>query len=335
MALIAIIGSGVVGEATGKAFARLGHTVIFSDVNEAKLESLRKEGHRSCRPEALEHEPVDAFFVAVPTPQGEDGTVNLSYIRSSVKALGLGPLRHLKTYPIVVMKCTLPPGTISEIIIPLLEDYSGKRAGTDFGVIAEPEYLREKTAIEDAESPRLIVAGSHDPRAAHFLEWIRQPFHCPFIHMNTEEAEIQKYVHNLFNATKISFFNDLRPVCERLKNVDCEHVFQAAMETAEGSWNHAYGTRDMGPFGGSCLPKDTIGFLRWSQEKFSLTLPLLESVIAVNKITEKRKGGKTNRDTPLLDRGSHADEPARQLATASGTPKGSGLEDIREQLKEA
>lgn len=334
MALIAIIGSGIVGEATGKAFARLGHSVIFSDVNEEKLESLRKEGYRSCKPDALEHEPVDLFFIAVPTPQKEDGTVNLSYIESAVKALGLGPLRHLNTYPVVVMKCTLPPGTISGTLIPLLEDYSGKRAGTDFGVVAEPEYLREKSATEDAQSPRVVVAGSQDPRAMHALEWIRSPFHCPFVPLNLEEAELQKYVHNLFNATKISFFNDLRPVCERLNGVDCEHVFQVAMETAEGSWNHKYGTRAMGPFGGSCLPKDTIGFLRWSQKKFSLTLPLLESVIAVNRIAEAEKAGGAHSDIRLLKAGTHEDEPAREFSAAFGNPKGSGSE-IPERRREA
>lgn len=287
MASIAIIGSGFVGTAIGKTLAKQGHSVLFSDINEQKIASLIKEGYRAGKPEQLESEPIDVFFVTIQTPMREDGSVELHYLEEGVKTIARGALRHLHTYPIVVIKSTVPPGTVTKLLIPLMERHSGKHVGHDFGVAFEPEYLRERIALEDAESPRLIVIGSADSHAASVLEWLRLPFHRPIVHMRTEEAEMQKYVHNIWNATKISFFNEMRSVTEEL-DLDADKIFSLVSETAEASWNHRYGTRDFGPFDGSCLPKDTAGFLHWSKNTLSHPLPLLEATIAVNKMTEQK-----------------------------------------------
>ncbi len=287
MASIAIIGSGFVGTAIGKTLVKQGHNVLFSDINEKKIEALKKEGYRAGQPDLLENEPLDIFFVTIQTPMREDGSVELHFVEEGLKTIARGALRNLHTYPIIVIKSTVPPGTVTKLLIPLLERHSGKRAGHDFGVAFEPEYLRERIALEDAESPRLIVIGSADHHAASILEWIRLPFHRPIVHMRVEEAEMQKYVHNIWNATKISFFNEMRGVAEEL-DLDADKIFSLVAETAEASWNHRYGTRDFGPFDGSCLPKDTAGFLYWSKHTLSHPLPLLEATITVNKTMEER-----------------------------------------------
>lgn len=288
MARIAIIGSGVVGQATGKSLAKQGHLIIFSDTDPAKLKKLSQEGYQTSAPEALEKEQIDIFFISVSTPTEEGKGIRLDFVEAAAKTLGSGALRRLNTYSIVVVKSTLPPGTTSHLVIPILERYSGKHAGKDFGVVFEPEFLREKTALEDALAPRLIVIGSDDPHAAHVLEWVRLPYRRPIIHTNIEEAELEKYIHNLYNATKISFFNEMRFVSEKL-DVDAEKVFGLVSETAEASWNRLYGTRDFGPFDGMCLPKDTSAFLRFAKEKMFLDLPLLQAVITVNEITSAKK----------------------------------------------
>lgn len=285
MARIAIIGSGVVGQAAGKVLVEEGNDVLFVDIDETKIAALEKEGYRAGKWEVLQDGTVDIFFLTVPTPTpSPQQGISLEYIEEAAWMLGKGPLRRLDNYPIVVVKSTVPPGTTRKFVTPLLERSSSKRAGKDFGVAAEPEYLREKAALKDAHAPHLIVIGTEDERAMASMTGLRLPLHRPIIRVKPEEAELQKYIHNLWNATKISFFNEMRSVCKALHTEEgCEEVFVLAVETAEATWNHRYGTRDFGPFGGTCLPKDTSAFLRWSQNELALPLPLLRSVIAVNE----------------------------------------------------
>ncbi len=298
MASIAVVGSGFVGQANGKALVKFGHSLIFSDTDPVKVALLQQEGYRAVAPEALEQENIDIFFVCVPTPTTSSGT-KLTFIQDAAKLLGIGPLRHLKHYPVVVIKSTVPPGTTDGVIRPLLEQYSGKKAGVDFGLTFEPEYLRERTSTLDAEKPRLILIGSGDPHAASLLAWLRAPFRVPIKHVSIIDAETQKYVHNLFNANKISFFNELRQVTQRL-GVDTDTVFALTMETAEAAWNPRYGIRDFGPFNGSCLPKDTAAFLAFAKDTLGMGMPILSAVIEANHALEKQKLDQLSKTAPFL-----------------------------------
>lgn len=280
MARIAIVGSGVVGQATGKALSHQGHAVFFCDVDEQKISALRQAGFAAGQAEDLANEPFDIAFLCVPTPT-VDGAVDLSFLHQACETVGR-VLRDVRHYPIVVSKSTNPPGTVRRVIIPTLELFSGKKAGQDFGVAVEPEYLREKHALPDAEKPRLFLVGTEDKHAGHLLAWLRAPFGCPVEILQPEEAEMQKYVHNLFNAAKISFFNEMRTVC-RKAGIDAEKIFPLVAETAEASWNRSYGVRDFGPFNGMCLPKDTTGFLTWARQQLGEDMPLLKAVIDVNE----------------------------------------------------
>lgn len=187
----------------------------------------------------------------------------------------------------VVIRSTVPPGTTEDILIPILEKYSGKKAGKDFGVCMNPEYLREVSNEEDFKNPWIITIGELDRRSGEMLEKICCHYDCPIAHVSLREAEIQKYAHNLYNACKISFFNEIRMICRAI-DVNADKVFELVAKSAEASWNPKYGIRDLGPYGGSCLPKDTVALLSWAKEKLEDSMPLLKAIIKVNEITKEK-----------------------------------------------
>lgn len=168
-------------------------------------------------------------------------------------------------YQLVVVKSTVLPGITEEIVIPLLERSSGLKPGFDFGVCVSPEFLRHRYALHDATNPKVIVIGANTSSAGDILADIYKDLSCPIVRMSLKEAELQKYVHNLFNATKISFFNEMRQVSKEL-GLATQSIFEATILSSEGLWNPQYGTRDWGPFGGSCLPKDLEAFKGWADD---------------------------------------------------------------------
>lgn len=290
MAKIAIIGSGVVGQATGKGFIAKGHEVTFCDINQETLTKLESQGYRVCLPHLLEREEgIKAFFLPVSTPT-VDGKIQLGFLKSAVANLGGGALKNNNDYCVVVIRSTVPPNTVEGSLIPLLERYSGKKAGEDFGVCMNPEYLREDSNEEDFKNPWIIVIGELDVRSGETLQEIYGPHKCPIIRTSIKEAEVQKYIHNLFNACKISFFNEMRMICEAVK-VDADMVFELVSKSAEASWNPKYGIRNLGPYGGTCLPKDTTAFLAWAKDELGKSLPLLKAVIKVNEIIKEKRNG--------------------------------------------
>lgn len=302
MASIAIIGSGFVGQANGKVLAEQGHRVLFVDIDTTKLAQLREEGYRTRTLEELQKEEhIDICFVAVPTPTvGE--AIQLTAVKEAAKYVA-SLLSHLGTYPIIVLKSTVPPGTTRDLFIPILEQNSGKKVGHDFGVVFEPEYLRQATSLEDARAPRMVTIGSLgsiDEHTVNVIAWLRAPFHCPIKCVSLEAAELQKYIHNILNATKISFFNEMREIGKILDIKDIDTVFDITMETAEASWNPRYGVRDFGPFSGACLPKDTAAFLHFAQETLHTEMPLLAATIKVNQALAEKKQTKDFAPPPVL-----------------------------------
>lgn len=277
---IVVIGSGFVGKSTGKGFMDKGHDVAFVDINEILIESLTKEGLTACNIGAACAHDADIYMVTVLTP-----TINerfeFRFIESALASLGQ-TLKKNTNRPIIVIRSTVLPGTTEERFVKIIEQYSGKKCGEGFGIAMNPEYLREVTAEADFSNPWIVVIGSNDPKTAETLEKLYRPFNAPIVHMSIREAEMAKYVHNIFNANKISFFNEMRMVAEKI-GVDANKIFQTVVKSAEGSWNHEYGTRNKGPYDGSCLPKDTEAFLTWAKEVPKVTMPLLNSTIRVNE----------------------------------------------------
>jgi UDPglucose 6-dehydrogenase len=279
MATVAIIGSGVVGTATGKGLAEKGNKVTFFDIDQKKIEALKKRGHSAFTVDQIEADQFDVFFLVVPTPT-EKGRVSFDAIARVSEDLG-SKLKKKKEYCIVVVRSTVPPGTTESLVVPIIERRSGKRAGADFGVCMNPEYLREKSAESDFANPHAITIGAMDQRSDETLSAVYGKFKCPIHHVTVREAEMQKYAHNLFNAAKIAFFNEMRVICERL-GIDADHIYSITAESAEGVWNKQYGMRDMGYFDGMCLPKDTQAFSHWAKENGFKT-PILDAVIGSNE----------------------------------------------------
>ena len=275
---ILVIGSGVVGQATGKGFHAKGHRVVFHDVNPEVLARLSEEGYETCDDYNLREFDVSMLCACTPT---RNNKIVLDYLRSAVEKLGT-KLADINRYHLVVVKSTSLPGTIEEKVIPMLEYYSRKKAGVDFGLCMNPEFLRSATAEADSAHPWLIVIGAYDQRSGKELKRLYQPFGAEIVVTELKVAEMMKYVHNLYNAAKISFFNEMHTVCQKL-GIDSQEVNSLVVKSAEALWNPKYGTVGGRPYGGSCLPKDTRAFRSFVQELNLSRMPLLDAVIKVNE----------------------------------------------------
>ncbi|MDO8498931.1 MAG: nucleotide sugar dehydrogenase [bacterium] len=284
---ICIVGPGIVGQATGKAFLAKGFEITFVGVDPKNITDLRHEGYNANLVNEVfnGNYNFDVTFLTVPTPT-LDGKIDISALKDASINLGKN-LAHSDKYHLVVVKSTVLPGTTENMVIKYIEKYSKKRAGPDFGVCMNPEYLREKTADEDALNPWLILIGEYDKKSGYILSEIYRDFDGPIYRVSITEAEIQKYIHNLFNATKITFFNEMRQIGQKM-GINIEKVFNLTSLSAEGVWNHTYGIKDKGPFSGKCLPKDTQAFFSWAEEN-GFDAKLLKSVIEVNEKIKTKK----------------------------------------------
>lgn len=276
---VLVIGAGVVGVATGRGFSRVGVDVAFYDTSTYRTAELRAQGLNVLNEDEVHGRDRDAYLISVPTPT-RDGRIDLSAVKQASKLVGLA-LAASSTWHCVVVRSTVPPGTTEEIVLPILETYSGKRAGIDFGLAMNPEFLRAATAEDDFVNPRVIVYGAIDAPTIRFMQSLYQPWtHVETKSMTLREAEATKYVANVFNAAKISFFNEMHSILEKM-GVESITPFLAAAMGAEGLWNPLYGTKGGRPFGGECLPKDTAAFATIVRD-LGVESPMLEATIATN-----------------------------------------------------
>lgn len=290
MARIVILGSGVVGKATGASMSAKGHEVWYSDVRKEPLEALAAQGHKTVDAVALSSTDADAYFLCVSTPTVA-GHIVLDYLLDAAKNLGESVLKKQKAHTLVVVRSTISPGTTEEKIIPVLEQSSGKKAGKDFGVCMNPEFLREDRAEHDALHPWIVVVGGLDAESHSALKTIYGHVQCPYVELSLKEAEIEKYIHNLFDSCKISFFNEMRLVCEHL-GIDADRVFNVVKHSSQASWDADYGTLNLGPFGGSCFPKDTQAFLDWARKSQGMPMQLLQGIIDANEFMKQARSMK-------------------------------------------
>ena len=302
---ILIVGSGVVGEATGTVFAEHGFDVTFSDINPGVLSRLKQKGHKVLPMNETEKPDTDIYMVSVPTypldlckdeasaEKLEKATsplewcdIGIDFTKSAAKKLGEW-LGRSKGYQVVAIRSAVLPGTTEDLVIPIMEKHSGKKAGKDFGVCVNPEYLRERQSIEDIRNPWITVFGELDKRSGDLLEEVYRWVTCPLYRgLTLKEAEMQKFIHNLYNAAKISYFNEMRLVCESI-GVNAEKIIPIVAKSAEAQWNPEYGTKNYGPYGGTCLPKDSVAFLSWAKLG-GMETRLMKAVLEVNQVFEKR-----------------------------------------------
>ena len=266
---ISIIGTGYVGSVTGVCFADMGHQVFFVDIDQQKLDSIQSGKSHFFEPgldnllvknrqkistttdisEAVNH--TDLTMICVGTPQNPDGSSNLRFIIDAAHSMGNALGRHQK-YHTVIVKSTVLPGTTTDVVQPVLEQESGKKAMADFGIGANPEFLKEGSAVDDFFHSDRIVIGTNDAKTKNTLEKLYKPLHAPIFATDIKTAEMIKYVSNAFLATKISFANEIGNLC-KLNGIDAYEVFRGV--GMDSRINPHFFRSGIG-FGGSCFPKD-------------------------------------------------------------------------------
>ncbi len=296
---VAIIGTGYVGLVSGTCFAEMGNDVICVDIDTRKVEMLRKgelpifepglevyfernlrEGRLSfttdLKSAVLES---DILFLALPTPPGEDGSADLSYVLGVAEDIGKLLTEHPDAgYKVLVNKSTVPVGTAQKVRDVLLA--AGHTPGEVFNVVSNPEFLREGVAVEDFMKPERVVIGTNNTRAANMMTKLYEPFvrqGNPILVMDEKSSEMTKYAANSFLAAKITFMNEIANICERVgANVD---------QVRRGiGLDSRIGKKFLYPgigFGGSCFPKDVQALERTASEH-GYDFEILQAVLRVN-----------------------------------------------------
>ncbi len=276
---VLIIGGGVVGVATGRGLRSRGFETSFVDTSRERIAQLRDEGFAAYEPAQIAEVEPDFYLLSVPTPTTA-GRIDLGPLRAASETVA-NALALRDDWACVVVRSTVPPGTTDDVVGPILEQHCGREAHRSFGLAMNPEFLRAASANEDFDDPRVIIFGSRDDASEKAMRILYEPWsYVPIIAMTNREAEAAKYTSNLFNAAKISFFNELHQTFSAL-GIDSSVAFNAVVNGAEGLWNPAYGTRGGAPYGGACLPKDSAAFLTFATDQ-GLDLPLLSAVIETN-----------------------------------------------------
>ena len=285
---IAVVGTGYVGLVTGTCFAETGNHVVCVDINAEKVKMMKEgkvpiyEPHldvlfeRNIRQGRLEFttdlatalEKAQIVFLALPTPPGEDGSADLSYVLNAAADIG----KLMKDYKVLVDKSTVPVGTAEKVT-----EAVKKHAKVDFDVVSNPEFLREGFAVDDFLKPDRVVVGTSSERARKLMEELYKPFvrqGNPIIFMDERSAELTKYAANAFLAAKITFMNEIANFCEAV-GADVDKV-----RIGMGS-DSRIGKRFLFPgigYGGSCFPKD-VQALAKSGKEAGYDFQIIESVI--------------------------------------------------------
>jgi UDPglucose 6-dehydrogenase len=302
---IAVVGTGYVGLVTGTCFAETGNHVICVDIDQDKVARLKKGEITIYEPglellfernisqgrlhfttdlkEAVSN--ADIIFLALPTPPGEDGSADLSYIMGVADQLG----DLLDHYAVIVDKSTVPVGTAEKVADILRRKLDQKL----FDVVSNPEFLREGAAVDDFMKPDRVVIGTSSERAATIMKRLYDPFvrqGNPVIFMDERSAEMTKYAANSYLATRISFMNEIANLCEKLgANVDMVRMGMGS--------DTRIGKRFLFPgvgYGGSCFPKDVMALGKTAEEN-EYDFKILKSVMTANALQKERLSQKISR----------------------------------------
>ncbi len=306
---VAVFGAGHVGLVTSVCLAEVGHSVVCVDVDRAKIESIRAgtppffepglaelllRGRATGRlratssvAEAMEGSEVS--IIAVGTPD-RDGRIDLVYVLEAAGIIG-ERIRDFGTFHTVIVKSTVVPGTTTGPVRELLECRSGRRAGVDFGLGMNPEFLREGSAVRDFLCPDRVVLGALEGRTAEVMQRLYALQECPKLTVHPTEAELIKYAANALFSTLISFSNEMFNLCEAIAGVDGSTVLKGAL--LDHRWTPRIDGKLLAPgvqdyvtggvgYGGSCFPKDMNAITSMARD-LGCRAPLLEAVVEVNR----------------------------------------------------
>jgi len=290
---ISIIGGGVVGTEIGRGFAKLGNDVIFYDIDEKRVKELKDHGLKATTDIVEVVKNSEISFITVPTPTDE-GKINLSYIKSAITNVA-NTLKNKNDYHLIVVKSTVVPGTVEKVVKPLIEEISGKTCGKDFGLCMNPEFLTEinKSWSEDPSMSRgfftedRIVIGQFDKKSGDVLEELYKKLDIPIFRTDLKTAELIKYAANCCLASRISYWNEIFYMCNRL-GIDSNVVAKiVSMDKRIGK----YGTIHGMAFGGKCFPKDLQAFIALAEESGYDPI-FLKAVRDVNEKIKKDRGAR-------------------------------------------
>lgn len=301
---ISIFGLGYVGAVSAGCLANDGHEVVGVDPVPTKVDLINqgqspivekdiseiisatcKNGRlRATSDSGAAIRATELSFVCVGTPSQPNGNLDLRYIRRICEQIGEA-LKTKNARHTVVIRSTILPGTMRKIVIPTLEEFSGKKASVDFGVCNNPEFLREGSAVKDFRCPPMTVIGEIDEASGNALASLYQHIEAPLIRTDLESAEMVKYVNNSWHALKIGFANEIGNVCKSL-GIDAHEVMKIFCQDQKLNISPAYLLPGFA-FGGSCLPKD-LRALSYQAKMRDLNLPILSSILPSNEVQISR-----------------------------------------------
>jgi len=297
---VIVWGLGYVGTVVAACLAQAGHDVIGVELNEEKVKAFNRGrsplkepgldeliqqgialGRLHAVTDGVQYVPwADVSLICVGTPSMADGSPMLDYIQGVAQQIGSG-LKQSERYHVVVLRSTVFPGVTRDFLLPLLEQHSQCSAGEDFGLVVNPEFLRETEAIKDFYAPPYTVVGELDKRSGDLISELYGNIQAPLYRVALEEAELLKVVNNAFHALKVGFSNEIGRVCDRL-GIDSHVVMQLVCADTKLNISPVY-LKPGFAFGGSCLPKD-LRSLTFNARRLGVEVPILDSVIPSNTL---------------------------------------------------
>ena len=297
---ISIFGIGYVGCVSAACFAREGHAVIGVDVNPTKADIINsgkspivepginelindvvKAGNLRATTNSSEAiEASDISLVCVGTPSKPNGSLNLDHVRKVCEEIGAGIGAKSERHTVVI-RSTMLPGSIESVAQPALEQTSGKKAGKDFGLCVNPEFLREGTSLKDFYAPPFTLIGADDEETAKVVRSLYANIDAPVFTTSVKTAEMVKYVCNCFHALKVSFANEIGNICKALE-LDSHEVMNVFCADAKLNLSSYY-LKPGFAFGGSCLPKD-LRAVSYKAKELDVETPVLSAISITNRL---------------------------------------------------
>ena len=296
---ISVVGLGYVGAVSMACLSKLGFRMVGTDISAEKVRIIKsgrspivEEGLGDLLDEGVRADRIDTTqdlvaavldtevtFLSVGTPTGKDGGCDFTYVRAACRDIGRA-LAKKTGYHVVVLRCSVPPGTTMQVVVPEIEQASSKKLGRDFGVCFSPEFLREGVAVSDFFAPPKTVVGASDKRAEATVSEIFSTIDSSVIFTNIDAAEMVKYIDNVWHAAKVAFGNEVGRLCKSL-GIDSHTVMDIFVRDTKLNLSPYY-LKPGFAFGGSCLPKEVRAVSHIAAER-GVDLPLINSLIPSNK----------------------------------------------------
>ncbi len=301
---LSIFGIGYVGCISAACLAGGGHSVIGVDVNPTKVRILNdgtspivEEGIAELIDEVVKAgrlrattDTLDAVanseisLVCVGTPSNQNGSLDLRHVKNVCEQVG-SALQTLQKYHTVVIRSTMLPGTIENLVVPTLQKHSGLQPGRDFGVCINPEFLREGTSLKDFYAPPFTLVGADDEQTATMVQSLYSNIDAPMFVTSVKTAEMVKYVCNCFHALKVSFANEIGNICKAL-GIDSHEVMNVFCQDRKLNLSSYY-LKPGFAFGGSCLPKD-LRAMNYKAKELDVEVPVLSAILPSNRLQVER-----------------------------------------------